>query len=119
MIKEMAGLIFIGWGVLDAVKYELQASKIRNVKSAKEHSRMFLNMAIGNDVYRLAYFWFINKDYYVLATAILAIIFMLDYWYQIYRFYPYRNRTKPNFKRPDIFTYVVNSLLPNHLRRHL
>ncbi len=118
MIKEITGMIFILWGILDAYKYELQASKIRKVKSAKEHSRMFLNMAIGNDVYRLIYFWFINKDWYVLITALLAIIFMLDYWLQIYRFYPYRQKKYQN-KKPDILSYLVNSLLPNHLRKHL
>jgi len=119
MFNTIAGYVFIAWGIIDAIKYHLQAARIRKVKSGKEHSRMFLNMAIGNDLYRLLYFWFVNKDFYVLATALLAIVFMLEYWWELYLYYPYRNRTKCNFKRPDIFTYIVNSLLPNHLRRHL
>ena len=122
MIKEVSGLIFVIWGILDAYKYELQALKIRKVKSAKEHSRMFLNMAIGNDIYRFVYFWFINRDLYVLATAILAMVFMLHYWWEIYKFYPYKKYPKEVIKtmqRPNMLLYIVNSLLPNKIRKHL
>jgi hypothetical protein len=119
MIKEIAGYIFVIWGILDAYKYELQALKILKVKSAKEHSRMFLNMAIGNDIYRFVYFFFVNKDWYVLATALLAIVFMLHYWFMIYLHYPYRRRNYYNFKRPNAFIYFINSLLPNRVRKHL
>lgn len=119
MIKTIAGFFFILWGILDAIKYHLQASKIRKVKTAKEHSRMFLNMAIGNDIYRFIYFWYVNRDLYVLFTAFLAIIFMFEYWWMIYLYYPYKKRNKNRFKKPNIFIYVVNSLLPNSLRKHL
>jgi hypothetical protein len=119
MFKEFAGYLFILWGILDAIKYHLQASRIRKVKTAKEHSRMFLNMAIGNDLYRFIYFLFINRDYYVLFTALLAIIFMLEYWWEIYSHYPYRCRKLNNFKKPNITLYVINSILPNRIRRRL
>ena len=119
MIKAIAGAIFVIWGYLDAIKYHLQASKIRKVKSAKEHSRMFLNMAIGNDLYRFIYFWFIDRNIYVLITALLAIIFMLEYWFMIYLYYPYRRRNQKNFKKPSVFIYFINSLLPNRTRKHL
>lgn len=118
MLNEIAGYIFVIWGILDAVKYEIQAQKIRKVKSAREHSRMFLNMAIGNDVYRFIYFYFFNRDWYVLFTALLAIIFMLHYFWEIYKFYPYKIKAN-KIKRPSIILYTINSLLPNRIRKHL
>jgi len=119
MIKEIAGVVFVVWGIIDAIKYHLQASKIRKVRSGREHSRMFLNMAIGNDIYRFVYFWYINRDLYVLFTALLAIVFMVEYWWALYLYYPYRYRNLNGFKRPNILIYLINSLLPNSIRRRL
>lgn len=119
MIKVVAGIILVAWGYLDAVKYVLEGNKIKDNKSSKGHSRKFINIALGCDIYRLYYFFFIDRNYYVLATAFLALISMSYMWAQLYLWYPYKHRGLCNFKRPSLFIYTINSILPNRLRRRL
>ncbi len=119
MYKELAGLILVFWGYFDAIKYYYQAQKINQIKSAKGNSRKFINMAISNDLYRLFYFYVFDRNYYVLATSFLALICMLYLWWTVYYFYPYKCRGLYGFKRPSIFIYILNSILPNRLRRRL
>lgn len=120
MIKDVAGLLLIAWGYLDGIKYWIEGNKIRRIHSSKGHSRNFINLALGNDVYRLFYFIFIDRNIYVLITTIIALVCMVYMFYQIYTYYPYR--TYPRKKiiaRPSIIRYIWNSLLPNRIRRHL
>lgn len=119
IVKNIAGAILIFWGYFDGVKYHLQAKAVRKAKSARGNSRMFTNLAIGNDVYRLFYFFFIDRNFYVLLTSIIALIFMLELWYVQYKFYPYKYRGLSSFKRPNIILYIINSWLPNSIRKHL
>jgi uncharacterized membrane protein len=119
LLKNIAGIILIFWGYFDAIKYYFQAQKIRELRSAKGNSRKFINMAIGNDLYRLFYFYFIDKNYYVLATSVLALICMIYLWNQIYWFYPYRCRGLDGFKRSSIMLFLLNSFVPNKLRKRL
>ncbi len=122
MIKDIAGVILIIFGYLDAIKYHFQSQKIKQAKTAIGNSRKFINLAIINDFYRFFYFIFIDNNYYVLITAILALIFMLELYWNIYIFYPYKQYPKSKttvLKRPNIILYIYNSLLPNKIRRHL
>lgn len=112
------GILLIGTGILDAAKYALQGHKIQIAKSAKNFSRQFMNFALGNDLIKLAY-GIIIWDFYIVLTSVLALVTMIYMWYQIFLWYPYRKRGLINFKRPNIFIYVINSLLPNSLRRKL
>lgn len=114
---------FFGWllvftGILDAAKYALQGYKISKAKSAKNFSRQFMNFALSNDLVKLAY-GVIIQDFYIILTSILALVTMIYMWWQIYLHYPYRKRGLIHFKRPSIFIYIVNSLLPNRLRKRL
>jgi len=118
-VVDISGIILIIWGYFDAIKYYFQAQKIKQLKSAKGNSRKFINMAIGNDLYRLIYFYFIDKNYYVLITSALALACMIYLWYQIYWYYPYRMRGCSNFKRPNILLFLINSALPNKIRKRL
>lgn len=115
---NILGLIMTFFGVFDAVKYHWNTSKIRKAQSSREHSRMFLNVALFNDFARILY-GLCKPDWYVLASALLATVFMLECWWAIYQYYPYRYRNLKNFKRPNVFAYFVNSLLPNSIRKRL
>jgi hypothetical protein len=118
ILTNIFGVLLIGTGILDAAKYALQGHKIQIAKSAKNFSRQFMNFALGNDLIKLAY-GIIIWDFYIVLTSVLALVTMIYMWYQIFLWYPYRKRGLINFKRPNIFIYVINSLLPNSLRRKL
>ena len=119
VIRTLAGILLVIWGYGDAVKYHFQCQAIRQVHLAKGHSRKFINLAIGNDKYRLFYFFFIDRNFYLLLATLTALFFMLELWFTQYKYYPYRMRGCPNFKRPNIFVYLINSMLPNKIRRRL
>lgn len=118
-IRNLAGIGLCIWGYIDGVKYWFEARKIIEHRSSKGHSRKFINMAMGNDIYRLFYFFFIDRNFYVLFTSALALFFMLYMFWQLYKYYPYRMRGCSNFKRPNLWIYFINSILSNKLRKRL
>ena len=118
LLKDIVGSILVVTSIFDAIKYTLQANKIRYTKNAKSQSRKFINFAIVNDAVKF-YYGTIIMDWFIIVSAILAIICMLDLWITTYRFYPYKMRGCLNFKRPSIFIYLINSIIPNRLRKRL
>jgi len=111
-------------GFYDAYKYHWQSESIKKVKLAKGHSRKFMNAAINNDITRIIYlslFGYVygKYDWYLLLSSLFAIIFMIECWRTIYIYYPYRHRGLQNFKRPSLYVFVLNSLIPNKYRRKL
>jgi len=118
MIKEILGIILVITGIFDSIKYYWFGKKIKEVKSSKSYSRKGMNWAIFHDLFRLIYAYYI-KDLYIGFASILALITMVYCWWQIYLYYPYHYRNLKNFKRPNIFIYFINSLLPNQLRKRL
>ena len=119
LLKEILGIILIISGIFDSIKYIWNAQAIKKVGTARGHSRKFINTAVGNDLIKIVYLIFINPDIFLIITSILALGCMLYLWYIIYIFYPYKYRNLKNWKRPNIFVYTINSLLPNNLRRRL
>jgi len=117
-MKTIFGIILIITGIYDSIKYYWFGKKIKEVQSSKGYSRKGMNCAILHDLVRLIYAIFI-KDIYIALTSILALITMLYCWYQIYLYYPYRYRHLKNFKRPNILLYLINSILPNSIRKRL
>lgn len=117
-LKNSLGVAFLITSVFDAVKYHWNAGKIRAVGTSKGHSRKFINVAILNDIVRLAYGCSIH-DWYIIASSVLAMIFMGELFVMIYLYYPYRNRYRKNFKRPGLFRYFWNSVLPNDWDKRL
>lgn len=117
-LKNIFGVLLIGTGILDGYKYILQGNKIRKRESAKGLSRMFMNFALSQDITKLIYALII-QDAYIFIISVLALGCMLYMWEMIRKYYPYRMRGCMNFKRPNIFTYLINSLLPNRLRKRL
>lgn len=118
ILVNLFGILLIGTGILDAAKYAIQGRKIQVAKSAKNFSRQFMNFALSNDLIKLAY-GIVICDFYIVLTSILALITMIYMWYQIFLWYPYKKRGLLHFHRPNIFIYIINSLLPNSLRRKL
>jgi len=117
-LKELFGGLLVVTSIFDAIKYSLQARKIQKEQSAKSMSRKFINFALINDFVKLTY-GIIIHDWFIILSSILALICMIDLWYQIYWWYPYKKRGLLNFKRPNIFLYTINSLLSNSIRKHL
>jgi hypothetical protein len=117
-LKDIFGALLILTSIGDALKYTIQANKIRQTCTAKSMSRKFINLALLNDFVKLGY-GFIIKDLFIITSSALALVCMLDLFWQIYWWYPYRKRGLINFHRPDIFTYFINSLLPNRIRKRL
>ena len=117
-IITIVGILLTITGIFDSVKYHWSAQKIYRVKTAKGQSRKFINCAIFNDLIRIIYAILI-KDIYIFLASILALIFMIEHWYMVYLFYPYRQRGLLNFKRPNIVLYIINSLLLNSIKKRL
>jgi len=117
-LVNIFGGLLIGTSILDALKYELEARKIIEAKSAKNRSRKFINWALLNDFIKLFY-GIVIFDFYIIITSILSLVTMCHMFYAQYIFYPYRGRGLNNFRRPNIFIYMINSWLPNSLRRKL
>ena len=117
-IKQIFGIVFVITSYFDAIKYLWQSRAIRKVGTAKGQSRKFMNAAIFNDLAKLTYSICIN-DIFIFISSIIALATMLYCWYTIYKFYPYRYRNLLNFKKPNIFIYLINSLVPNRMRRRL
>ena len=115
---NILGIIFLITSFFDAVKYRWNASKIRKYQSSKGHSRKFINVAILNDIVRLSYGICIH-DLYIVLSSLLAIFFMGELFLMIYWYYPYKYRNLQNFKRPNIFKYIWNSILPNKITKRL
>jgi len=118
MLKEYIGYFLIFGGLFDSWKYIWQANSIIKVRLAKGHSRKFLNAAIFQDLIKLIYGITIH-DIFITISSILALITMSYCWYIVFKFYPYRYRSLMNFKRPNIFVYFINSILPNRMRKRL
>jgi hypothetical protein len=118
ILKDVLGGLLILTSIFDAFKYSLQARKIQKEKTARSMSRKFINFALTNDFVKLSYGITIG-DLFIMCSSVLALICMLDLWWQIYLFYPYRMRGCSNFRRPNLLLYTVNSILPNSIRRRL
>jgi len=117
MIKTILGALVVIFGTFDGIKYYWFAKKIKETKTSCSYSRKGLNVAIANDIIRIIYGIYII-DTYIILSSLFAALTMAYCWYQIYRFYPYKMKRYKN-KRPNIMLYLINSILPNRIRKHL
>ena len=118
ILVNVFGLLLIATSILDALKYELEARKIIEAKSAKNRSRKFINWALLNDLIKFGY-GVVIFDFYIILTSVLSLITMCRMFYAQYLYYPYRFRGLTNFRRPNIFIYIINSWVPNSIRKRL
>jgi len=117
-LKDFIGGLLIITSLFDAWKYIWQSKAIKKVGTAKGHSRKFINAAIFNDIIKLCY-GFIILDIFIITSSILALVTMGYNFYIIYKYYPYRCRGLDGFKKPNILYYIINSIIPNRLRKRL
>lgn len=111
------GLLFVRF--MDGFKYHLESNAMKRAGVAKGRSRRFINYAWTADAYMILYLIVHKIDWYLLISFITAIFFMTEYWFTLYKLYPYKMRGCANFKRPNILIYLINSILPNSLRKRL
>lgn len=118
MLKEIFGTLLIISSFFDAWKYIWNAKAIRKAGVAKGHSRKFLLVAIGNDILKFIYACII-LDFFIFVSSIFALGTTIYNFYILYELYPYKNRGLKNFKRPNIWIFLINALIPNQYRPHL
>jgi len=118
LILSITGILLTITGIWDGYKYHWSAAAIRKTQTAKGQSRKFINAALSNDIIRIVH-CIILPDYWLVASSIFALIFMLEHWWMIYCYYPYRCRGLIGFKRPNLALFIINSLLPNKIRKKL
>lgn len=111
------GLLFVRF--MDGFKYHLESNAIRRIRVAKGRSRKFINIAWSADAYMIAYLIHHGIDWYLMISFIIALFFVTEYWLVLYYNYPYKYRNLINWKRPNIFIYLLNSILPNSMRKKL
>jgi formate-dependent nitrite reductase membrane component NrfD len=119
LYTTILGLLLLFFGVMDGVKYHIVANKVRENKSAKSHSRQFTNYTLGKDIVVTLYLLTVKPDHYLLIMTLIGFVFALEYFWQIYIFYPYKGRGLHNFRRPNLWKYFVNSLQRNSKRKRL
>jgi hypothetical protein len=118
ILKDILGGILIVTSLFDAWKYIWQAQLIKKIGTAKGHSRKFLNVAIFNDIIKFGY-GVVILDIFIILSSCLALVTMCYNFYTVYKFYPYRCRGLSGFKKPNIFYYIINSMIPNRIRKRL
>lgn len=118
IILSITGVLLTITGIWDGYKYHWSAAAIRKTKTAKGQSRKFINAALSNDMIRIIH-CLILPDYWLVASSIFALIFMLEHWWMIYWYYPYKCRGLIGFKRPNLILFIINSLIPNKIRKRL
>jgi fatty acid desaturase len=118
MLKTILGIALIISGLMNGIRYRWSALKIKEVKTAKGHSRKSMLTAVLDDAIKLLY-GIVLLDINLISSASICLVFMVYKSIIIYLYYPYRMRGCANFKRPPIVLYFINSILPNRIRRRL
>jgi hypothetical protein len=118
ILFNILGFFVVVFGVLDGLKYHWLAESIKKAKTARGQSRKFVNAAIGKDLVLFAYLAF-KPDWYLILMTFIGFIFTVELLFTIYNFYPYRYRNLLNFKKPNFFIYLINSLQLNCFRKRL
>lgn len=118
MFKVIFGTLLIITSLFDAWKYVWNAKAVKRAGTAKGHSRKFIFAALINDIIKLGY-GFVIFDAFIVVSSLFALGTMLYMFYIQYLYYPYKYRNLRNWKRPNIFKYIWNGILPNSQRKKL
>ena len=118
ILFSISGILLTITGLCDGYKYHWSANSIRRIGTAKGRSRKFINAALINNLMRISHCILVG-NLWVVLSSLFSLIFMIEHWFVVYWYYPYRKRTQFGFKRPSILLYLINSLLPNKIRRRL
>ncbi len=117
-IKILTYSLFI-MGIWDAYKYKIMSNKIAKYKSSKEHSRTFLNGSIFYRILLWIYASVVLDDWVITWTCVIALFTLIEAFITMYNHYPYKRRGLKNWKKPSLWTYTINSLIPNQWRKRL
>jgi hypothetical protein len=118
LLTQVIGAALVISGVYDGYKYHWLSVAIRKAGTAKGQSRKFVNAALAKDIIIFLYM-ILKFDLYILLMTFVGFIFTIELLITIYYFYPYRYRNLLNWKRPSLIIYIINSWMPNSLRRKL
>lgn len=116
--KDVLSVLIIYLGIVDGWKYLRQKQKIVRMKSSKDVSRLFSLSAFLCDIGFVAYTILIREPV-LIFVRVFALYTTLDLYYHVYLYYPYKERFKRNFRRPNLRTFIINTLQPNNIREHL
>jgi hypothetical protein len=119
IITEILRWLVLLSGIMDSWKYKLLSNKISRLKTSREHSRTFLNISIFNRFFLLLYSYFVLNDWVVTWCCIIALYTLVEAFLTIYKYYPYKKRGLKNFRKPSLWKYTLNSLIPNQIRKKL
>jgi len=111
-------ILLVVIGIFDSYKYKLQTRKIRQYRTARSQSRMFVNISLANSIIRTVFCIYVAQ-YLLAVVSLIGAFFIAELFFTIYIFYPYRKRSQFGFKKPNIIIYMINSFLPNSARRRL
>lgn len=106
-------------GILDSWKYKFLTQKVSRLKSSREISRKFINISILKNFVLLIACWVYLNDWAVMWSCIFSLYTGAEAFHAVYLHYPYKKRGLKNFKRPSIFKYFVNSVMPNKFTKRL
>ena len=76
-LQQIFGNALIFTSIFDALKYVVQANKIRKQKTAKGMSRRFINWAVSNDIVKLIYGIIIGDLYIILSSLLASVSFVI------------------------------------------
>ena len=116
--KNIIQFLLIWAGIADAYKYGRLRQKIVRIKSSRSVSRMFSLIAIICDIIFVLYVLII-KDPFLIFVRGLALYTTVDLYYHVYLYYPFKTRNLNNFKRPNLWIFLLNTLEPNSTRQRL
>lgn len=119
ILIEILKYVVLITGIFDAYKYRLQAIKVCRLKSSREISRMSLMYAIFHRIPLLVYVWLILNDKILIIISCMALYLMLEAFYYVYNFYPYRNRGLKNFKKPSMWIFLKDIFSKNKYGKRL
>lgn len=118
-VMTLVGTLLVVTGFFDAIKYHWESTKIRLCKTSKGHSRKFIIAALVSDIVKIAY-GLMLQNWYLILSALFACVFMCEMFWVIYKHYPYQTYPRQvKVKRPGLFIYILNSLVPNKYKKSL
>lgn len=111
-------VLVICTGVVDAIKYRVETSKVKKTASSRDLSRKFTLMALICNIILILYCLLIS-EWTLLIVRCMSLIFMCELFWTQYLYYPYKMRKLMNFRKPNFFIFLWNALLPNRIRKRL
>lgn len=115
-VLKLAVLVF---GFMGAYKYKLMSQKICMLKASGQIPRKFLVWSLVEKSVLLLYVWLQFHDRILITTCMIALYLMIEAFYHVYEFYPYRGRGRKNFKKPSMWVFIKDIFSKNTYGKRL